>query len=74
MKSPERVNIRYGGGKVICPKCHAEYTSLNPCSCPTRPLASLMQEAKEGRKSSEGESAYAQTGLNNPFWEAPSRD
>ena len=57
---------------MVCPNCHSEYTSLNPCGCTEADFPPPPQRDSEpGKFSSTADatdSALKPTGIGDPFW------
>jgi hypothetical protein len=63
---------------MVCPKCHAEYTSLNPCDCSRPdfpPLPKRDASAEEILKTPDvTSSALKPTGIGDPFWHSANQN
>src|SRR5512147_2130860 len=55
---------------MVCPNCHSEYTSLNPCDCsrPDFPPPPKRDVVPEELTADVTSSALKPTGISDPFW------
>ncbi len=56
---------------MICPKCHREYSSLNPCDCSKPdfpPLPKREMSPDEINPAEVTSKALKPTGISDPFW------
>ena len=57
---------------MICPNCHSEYTSLNPCGCASGeflpPPEDDWRVTEPGPSPEVKDAALRPTGINDPFW------
>ena len=57
---------------MVCPNCHSEYSSLNPCGCAGQdfppPPRHDAQAGEPGSTAEVTSSALKPTGIGDPFW------
>ena len=57
---------------MVCPTCHCETTSLNPCGCAGGDFPPLPHRDSEPEKFTGAadvtDSALQPTGIGDPFW------
>ncbi len=57
---------------MVCPNCHSETTSLNPCGCSGADFPPPPQRKSEPGKcnttANTTDSALKPTGIGDPFW------